>query len=265
MTLTQQNISAWDPVEIADGACLHGQIGPFKLWIQRSEDEWQTAIERAPQDDSLVMMKTEAKPDGATWTRWAAADDSRTLALKPLTPDRAVVARPDSPLLFPPGSDLLFFISIPIWLRLLLGQDMDSALFTEPTVILSNSWFGTPTDGTLCYSLRTTARRNRRTIRKRPHMAVCPIHIKNQAPEAVEFQRLCIHAPHLNLYQDKDRLWTSQVDVTYQGNSKTSRTHYGDAPPPASPKARLISEAREPLPKGRIQKSIDDLKSFIRM
>ncbi len=254
----------WEPVAFKEDDCLHWQVGPCKLWVKRTEDEWQVAVQRGASENGLTVADTQEPPSGVTWTRWAAINDDYIFRLLPVMPDRPALVRPESPFTFPPQSNLHFYVSIPIWLRLATGANGGNVLRDEAVVVLSNSWFGDPMEGRLCYALKTTARRSSRFLRILPHLAACRVHIKNRSEKMLAFERLCIHTAHLCLYHDDKRFWTNQIDVTYGGESQPDSIAFAGAPKPAG-QANVITEAREPVKKGLFQKSFSDFKAFVRI
>ncbi len=254
----------WQPVTLREGTVRHWQIGPCKLWVRRTPDEWQTYVERDPLSPNVEVWSSELDvPDEVNWTRWAAVPHDYTLRVQPALPERPVIVRPESPFMFPPGSNLTFFISVPIWLNISTGADRPQLLCEEPTVILSNSFFGEPTTGQLGYALKTTARRHRAELRQQPHLAACPIHIHNPSAATVSFERLCIHARHLHILQGEDRLWTSKVNVTFKGETGEQQLAYPAQTVDAAGETTSLTPAREPAPQGRFQKPLAVLKTFI--
>ena len=253
----------WEPVTFKVDDCLHWQVGPCKLWVCRTADEWQFAIQRDG-DGGLVAAQAQEAPPGVAWTRWAAMTDDYTFRILPVMPDRPVIVRPESACSLPPESDSHFYVSIPVWLRLCTGAEGKNILRDEPVSVLSNSWFGDSMEGHLCYALKTTARRSSRQLRLLPHLAACRVHIRNRSERMLAFERLCIHTAHLRIYRDDKRFWTNQVEVTYGGETQPDAIHYTDAPKSAGD-AKVITEARQPLKRGIFRKSFTDLKSFVRM
>lgn len=254
----------WDPVSFKPGDVRYWQVGPSKLWVQRTPDEWKTYIERDPQSPNVEVW---ASPDESApndrWTRWAAVENEYDVRVLPVLPERPVIVRPESPFMFTPGSDLTFFISIPVWLKIVTGAEPKRFLCEEPTVILSNSFFGEPTTGQLGYALKTTARRNREDLRKQPHLAACPIHIRNVSPNTVAFERLCVHTRHLHVLQGADRLWTSLLDLTFKGDAGLQQFAYPENTVDAAGETTRLTPAREAAPQGRLQKPLAMLKTFI--
>lgn len=254
----------WDPVTFREDQCLHWQIGPCKLWVRRTEDEWQVALERDGNVGGLVEADERDAPAEITWNRHAAVAEDFNFCIRPILPDRPVVVRPESSFSFPPASNLHFYVSIPVWLRLCTGSDGNGVLFEAPIAIMSSSWFGDPMQGYLCYALKTTARRSSRQLRSHPHLAACRVDVRNRSEKSLTFERLCLHSEHLRIYHSGKRFWTNQVDVVYGGDNQLDAVEYGGAPKPARD-ASVITEAREPVKTSRLKKSFSDLKAFVRM
>ena len=159
----------------------------------------------------------------------------------------------------------MFYVTIPVWVRVAVGEHAQVTLCEEPTVILSHSWFGAPTAGELCYSLRTSARRTLDTLGRRPHGAVCPVRVQNDAATQLDFQRLCVQTNHLKIYAGRDHMWTNEVKVTYKGEDTPSQIDFAQRSPTGDDVGELITEARAPLTRGFVQKGFDTLKSFTGM
>lgn len=256
-------MDVWKPSRIDKGQCLHWQVGPLRLWVQRTDVEWQLAFERKPEEeDGLAAGVPSEITAELDWKRWAAGEESNVVQIVPVMPDRPLIVRPESPLKIPEGNHALFYVTVPVWVRVTVGEAQQVSLCEEPTAILSHSWFGEPIAGELCYSLRTTARRTLETLGNRPNRAICPVHIKNDATGQLDFQRLCVRVSHLNCYAGKEHLWTSEVDVAYKGEEQLAQIDYSEGPPAGDEVGDLLSEARTPLAEGFIQKTFGGLKAF---
>lgn len=188
------------------------RIGPLSLWIRRSTEEWMIAWQHDTRpDEPLTDYPSPAEysdqpPGDAKWARWAAARNELDIRVAPALPDRSVVARPVTPIKLLPKRSARVFIRIPIWVRLSVGSEVKPLYLCDiPTVELSNTWFGSPTSGELCYSLSTHASSDIPEAPPVPHKAVCAVLIRNASDiEDLNFDRLCISTPHLSLY-DADR------------------------------------------------------------
>jgi len=201
-------------------------------------------------------------PEDAAWRRWVVGRDPGEFRLLPVMPDRPVVARPDTPIEILPGQEAVFFVSIPVFVRVVAGEGKGATVCEEPTVILSNTWFGEPVGGELCYSLQTRARREASDGDALVHRAVCAIRASNASAEPLSFERLCIRAPHLKTFDSESQLWTNGVRVTFRGEDHGSHVDYDEDPLRDRGVGELLSEPRDPVTRGLIRRSFVSLRSL---
>jgi hypothetical protein len=166
------------------------------------------------------------------------------------------------PVKIPSGREALFFVGVPLWVRITAGDADTVHLSEEPSVKLSNIWFGDPMSGDLCYSLRTRARRSISDSQVEPHRAVCPVTIRNAAPVQVDVERFCVHVAHLSIYAGKSRLWTGGVQITFKGEDETSQVEYSGKPPTYEGVDRVLSEPRVPVKKRLLKRSLGSIGLF---
>lgn len=260
------DIELWQPHRIEQDQYLEAQVGPLQLWLRRSEDEIHIAKKYRKDSESLVKATaphaaSERKPAGLDWCRWVCGSCEQIL-LTPVTPDRPVVVRPEVPVKIPPGRQALFFVGVPLWVRITVGDTKKVQLCEEPSVTLSNIWFGDPMSGDLCYSLRTRARRRISDSNIEPHRAVCPVTIRNVASVQVDIERFCVHVAHLSIYSGTSRLWTGEVQIMFKGEDETSLLEYSKNPPAYEPINKVLSEPRTPVKKSLLKRSIGNLGLF---
>ena len=202
-------MTLWEPKDLKRNTDYHWEIGSLKLWIRRTEIEWLVAFEHRPGDlDAVkpVVSKKGQKPEELVWNRFVFEDPSCIIQLMPSLQDRAVVVSSETPVKILPANSALFYVSVPIWISIFAGEGMKAMLSEIPTVILSNTWFGDPMNGELCYSMRTHARRLVGELRVSPQRAVCPFRIRNNSSEHLDFQMIAVHVEHLKLYLGSERL-----------------------------------------------------------
>jgi len=257
----------WKPNRIEPETLLHARIGPLALWLRRVGEELHIAAKRLdaeePEQAARQLAQVEgAPPDDLDWGRWIVGEQAGTVQLVPVTPDRPVVVRPESPVKVPPNRQALFFVSIPLWVRVVAGEAEKVTLCEEPCVVLSNIWFGDPMSGELCYSLRTRARSRVADSEARPHLAICPVRIHNKAAAQLDVQRFCVRVEHLRVYDGAAQPWTNEVSVTFRGEDEASQLDYAQEPPAFEPVGGLLSDARSPLKKGLLKKTVGGLRHF---
>ena len=264
-------MNPWEPRNIEGGQCLEWAVGPLSLRVRRTEDEWLVAAARSGEVGDKAAAAAPGKEAyecgesvRSEWVRWAAGAESGTAQLVPTMPDRPLVVRPETPVKIPPEHQALFYVSIPVWVRVTVGEGQQLALCEEPTVRLSNIWFGDPLSGELCYSLHTRARRSVAPTDSQPHRAVCPVKISNRASTALDMQRLSVHVEHLKVYAGESQLRTNEVSVSFTGSDQLSEITYSDTAPDVEHIGAVLCGPRKPLKKRQvIRRTFGKFPSFL--
>lgn len=260
-------LDIWNRSKIGSGEILRSQIGPLLLWFRKIEDELHIACERLSEPDTVVDATGSAtvngvEPEGLDWGRWVVGDETNAFQVLPIMPDRPIVVRPELPVKIPTGHEALFFVSIPVWVRILAGEKKSIELCEVPVLILSNTWFGDPMSGKLCYSLRSRARRQIIDSESNPSRAICPVRIRNTSPKQLDIERLCVHVEHLKTYSGDMNLWTNEVTITFRGEDQVGKIDYSREQPAIEPIGEMLSEARTPIKETILKKSIGGFKLF---
>jgi hypothetical protein len=259
-------LKLWEPVFLERDIEYCWQIGPLSFWMRHSEDEWLVASESQSTDaDSkeVAAAMKQNKPEGLEWTRFIFIEESGSVQLVPALQDKAIVVGSEMEVKILPGNRALFFVSIPVWIRILVGgKKKGSTLIEIPTVNLSNTWFGDPMTGELGYSLTTRAQRTINANAVSQYRAVCPVVMKNSSSSVLDFQKLCIHVENLRVYKGKQRLWTNEVRITYAGESQPSRIDISDKKPTIEEECTLLCGERIPFNKSILKKSVSIFKYF---
>jgi hypothetical protein len=243
------DVEVWKPCPIEQGQCLEAQIGPLLIRLRKSGDEIHIAAENNKdyQDSTKAEgFRVVSEQDAADldWNRWVCGDQCNTVRLAPVMPDRPVVVRPELAVKIPSGRKALFFVGIPIWVRITAGEGGEIELCEEPSVDLSNIWFGDSMSGELGYSLRSRARRDISEIQAEPHRALCPVTIRNTSNEQVKIERFCVHVEHLTVYPGRSRLWTNGVQIAFRGEAEVSQLEYSEKPPAYEEVGNVLSPPR---------------------
>lgn len=208
----------WGSFEASVDTGLHWRLGPLALEAFRVDHSWQIAslVEQDPFHSALVIARpTKTLPEGDEFEVSAcgvSASDA-TLHLSPALADRAVVVRPKSTFIVPPGTRVEFFVGMSLWLRLEVGKAhrlvRDAPISRPP-----DTWFGANTmEGEVCYASRSTLRTSLGTLPVLAHRCVTPIAVQNDTSRPMVLTRMRLPAPMLNLYSDPSgRLWTQRVE-----------------------------------------------------
>jgi len=204
----------WRDTEIATGQTICWAIGPFTVWITRTDSEWRVAHEHGSHDDELpiewrVDSRSSQPAETALVSRYVFGQTMPGLSLKPVLADRPVVTKPHTPFYIPSGIDTTIFVSTPLWMR--IDVHTPKVFLQElPIVRPSDTWFGSSNlEGEVCYATKTSARLGLEEVPRRPHRAITPVMIRNRVSSNLFLERLSIPVPYLALYTDaQGLLWT---------------------------------------------------------
>ncbi len=224
------------------------RLGPLRVFLRREGEDWLVAWDRTEMPEEMIsppdgFYKGPA-PEGVGWRRLGGRKELAGLRLAPVLPARPVVVRPEKPFQVLPGERVQFYAGVPLGLSLRTAGG--GLLWEEPVIRLSNTWFGTPMEGELCYAMRTRMRREREWEGFPPWRAVCPVRVRNLTKETIPFERLCIRAPHLSLYEEEDLgVWANETGVTIREEEKEwSRVAYARGAPAGLEGGRLLASPR---------------------
>jgi hypothetical protein len=224
-------------VTLPVGGVARWRAGPSTVTVQRRASDWRIWHETGPDayavDAERARRIEEEPPDGAPTARFSFAETPDTITVSPALADRPVIVRPESTLSIPPGERMTLYASAPVWMALQLkvrrpkrgSKGPSPVVLTElPSHRPSDTWFGPSTrEGELCYAVRTAARADVAELPLRPHRAVTPVTVENQAATPVEIVRIEAPMPFLALHVDRDgRLWTDGVLFTIGADDDTS-------------------------------------------
>jgi hypothetical protein len=173
--------------------------------------------------------------------------------LVPVLPDRSVVSRPEGRIEIAPRHQGLFLVTIPVWVRVQTEAPGGVALGDYPTVLLSKTWFGLPSEeGEIGYALITRARQEMVTLTDVEGRAICPVLIENHTDEALVFAQLLLGVRHMSVYQTADgKLWTNECSLGYTGSVFPASVTFGREAPKQARGAKLLSGPRV-VPSGRL-------------
>ena len=116
-----------------------------------------------------------------------------------------------------------------------------------PSVILSDTWWGSFTDGELAYWVTTHARREISSELLEPYLAICPFILRNASSLPLPVHRFAVRVAHLTLYGRGDAVWSDEVRVRYEGPTEGSELQYtGRVPAEAGVVDRLAGPREAP-------------------
>jgi len=258
-------------VHFAEGECRFWRLGRCRFWVERRAGEWRVAFAEPAASgrsresgalDEIEAGVSAAPPSELSWLRFITGSGEEII-VRPALPDRPVIVRPRSPVAILPGRSARFFVRIPAWVSIIAAHgERREILIQRPVVRLSNTWFGEPDSGELCYSFASPLAATPAEAESTPFTVVCPIAIRNEAAGPLDFQRLCVRVQYLSLYAGKESLATNELDFHYRGADQSSPITFQEEPPDFERDVRRISGPQVSPSKNLIQKSFEYFKSL---
>lgn len=200
---------------------ISGTLGELFYCMTADADEWRLSCDysQRPCDDSERV-----------WSRYVTVSND-PLDLQPALPDRPVVVRPHAPVVILPDRWGRFHVRIPVWARFASRAGSGMRTVAEfASRQLSSTWFGDMQSGELCYAIQS---RLLRAVDRTggPEYAQAEIMVQNSCPEPLKFERICIHAERMTLFQSGSELWANEVKVVYRGADQVSQLNFSRRPP----------------------------------
>ncbi len=267
----------WGFHPLDEGTVDSLRLGPRQIWFQRSGTEvlaagvdgYKGGVD--PRVDGDVGESTDGPPESGGWSRWATAGEDGEIFIRPAFPDRPLVLSPERPFRLLPRARARVFVRVPLWIHIELrsgrargeGDEERAILLTSvPSVTMSDTWWGDVEEGELAYWLPTTARSKMAPELFAPHLAVCPLHLENEADIDLEVERIAFRVNHLTLFAKGSELWADESRVSYQGDEEASHIEMTGKPPVEAKGARLVAGPREPVLRGLRARTFARFRSF---
>ena len=207
----------WRSFELAAGFVQSLQIGPTKIQVAHLDREWWISATRndeagAATKFNKVVIDPPVALDASTAgshvnsdiKRYATSKKTPGFRLMPVLPDLPVVCRPLNPFFVLPGDQVEFYVSIPVWIKVLLNSSNDNdgtAVAEIPALLLNKTWVGSTTvEGEIAYASNTRARLNFGDVPLNPHMATTGAIIRNLAAKPLALDYLSIPTGFLHTY-----------------------------------------------------------------
>jgi hypothetical protein len=253
----------WGEVELGLDEVARWEIGPLRLWLQRSASEWRLANEWGDNDDAVgwSLVRDAVWPgEDLKCERFAVTETGSRVQLRPLPADRPVVARPRTPFRVLPAQQSRVFMSAPLWIEIRVGSG-GLALREISTKRLSDTWFGATTrDGELCYALKTHARTRLEEMPRAAHRLLTPVVIENRSTEPLVVERLNLPAPFLSVYGGAaGGAWSEEVHMVWSENGDLAELDLRDGPPLEAEGGTRLSAPRQIAAKGHLFRAFGSL------
>jgi hypothetical protein len=263
----------WGDFVLAAGQVGQWRLGPLSVWVERRPCEWllatttsgwshdptiglacplQTVSERSD-DESVLEPSAHAWPAGTAVERKLGCRPDDRLLVSPALADRQVVARPEGLSQVLAGSEVVLYVSTPLWFRLDVvsadGSRPPQRLFERAVIRPADTWFGSDTrHGELCYGVHTPAGLALDEVPNSPARAITRLTITNRAADDLELKRVALPAPNLSLWFDLEHpqrgIFTSSVNLDRSGDGVTTRVQVDPGPPADVVRPQSVAQAR---------------------
>jgi hypothetical protein len=239
------------------------KLGALSVYWKIREGDWILGMNRGEAEDEISAfswLEGDA-PESTNWRRAGSVEDLPFLEALPAFPNRPVVVRPEFSYTILPGERVHIFVGVP--LSITIRDPKGLVLFEEPIYPLSNTWFGSPTDGELCYAMRTLAKREGENLDFGPSRIICPVRIRNQSKEKLIFERLCLRVQFLNIYESEGKgLWANESSVIVRSDEAWSRVAYARKAPVILKKPKLLVHGKEDAKGTHLLRALTEGKGF---
>jgi hypothetical protein len=249
---------AWGHHRLPGDAPSTLQIGLLWIAAQLRGDEVWLAHGRAEPGEPT----SAAPPEDSDWSRWAASGAMEGLDILPLPPDRPLVLQPERPFHLLPGANARIYVRVPVWVQVRVPGPRGSLLQEIPSLVLSDTWWGTFTEGEICYWLHIMARRAAPPEIFLPDRILCPVDLSNQAREELPVEKILLRCQHLSVFKGEGCLWSDEVKIRYKGEEVGSVLEMSGTAPPEAAGATLVSPPRTPPAKGFTARTFARIRGF---
>lgn len=246
----------WGKWDVTEKEMLFHSIGDLRVWCYRDKNELKIAF------DHLASENGSELPENITWHRWSYKSEKPLLHLKPIFPDRPVVVEPEAAFRIAEDVRVKIYVRVPVWLNIVLEGNTSTSLMEIPTVILSNTWFGTFTEGDLCYWISSGARREIEPDPSRPYLAICPLLLIDNSPEDLDVQKICLRVANLSLFIHEDHLWADETKINFKGETEVAQIEVTGTAPQEARGAKLIATPREVMKKAFAARTFSTLRDL---
>jgi hypothetical protein len=260
----ETGLAVWNEWDLAAKQTGVWSFPQRTIYVERIEQEWHVlsvASATPAREASRALIDRSAKPASSGWRHYLSRE-SGPVRPQPVLPDRGIVVKPDRSLTLLAGERSQFYLEIPVWFRMNAGGERQVRVFEEPITVLSNTWFGDPVNGELCYVLATRLHQSMSSMQPSACRAVCPMEVTNDSATDLAFERICLHVQNLAVFRGAERLWTNGLSVLFRGAEQASHIQVTPSAPAFEPGLAPAAPARQPAEGWDIRKTFSRIREF---
>lgn len=243
------------------GTVLGWTVGPLEVAAWRREKEWQICHRSCDWPDDVpsgwtVSERGSFTCDQGLLQRHVFSHTEGLLSVEPALADRSVVIKAAVAIMIPPGQQIRFFVSTPLWLKIKCHSQQHLLLDTAATR-LSDTWFGPSTmEGELCYATTSSGRLSLDDLPVRAHRAITPVQIRNNGEVPLKLEKLSLPVPFLALFDSCEHgLWTQEITLIHDERKALAQVVFSEKPPLPYEQARTVSSPRKVAEKGMLYRT----------
>jgi hypothetical protein len=238
-------LTPWQDFASNDNDVVSAELDRLALTVRRTREECWLDYRYVDEQRPPAAIEPQS-------LRFLLNHGDRPINIAPQLANRPVVARPMVPTELLPKERATLYMSTVLWARVCIGEQLLAEL---ATLHLSDTWFGASTrSGELCYASQTRALLRLDNMQYSAFRAIIPVTIDNQGEDNVKLERINVPVPHLTLYCDGEKFWTSALTIVRENNLATAKLHIDASPPP---NATLVAPPRRPIRGGVFDRAVD--------
>jgi hypothetical protein len=249
--MSEYKLSGWGKHTLEEGKIYEFSIHELHCWIKLQHQEiWIAHTLKSHKETEQIELDHNSKlPSDMEWARWALSQETDQILLQPVFPDKSLLVQSEYEFKINSGAHIQIFHRVPVWVAIHGAGKRQEPVVELPSSILSKCWFGSFTDGELCYYSPTKARRNLQEHHFKPHFINCPINIKNKDDVPLDFTKFCHRVERLHIYhhEQKNQLWADETNIVFNGEEALSDISITGRPPKFLNKVEIITRPRNPL------------------
>lgn len=230
----------WGTRRLAEDRLALVRFGSLRFWLARAEREWALASEVSESSDvaDIAQVPSDVLPDSLTWVRTLFKEAPRDFRIIAVVPDRPIVVGPSDEMQLPAGERVDVYCKLPIGLEVQVeaGKEWIPVGRIEHER-LSDTWFGTPTAGELCYSLREPLALSADALSSRADGILFHVQIENRDKAVLRLGAVCLRPSLTRLYCGGEGLKAGRVRIQLEGTGKQVDDYSGKS---KAPEANLL-------------------------
>ena len=190
-------------------------------------------------------------------------DSSDPLEIRPILPDRPLVLQPESDLRILPEAGITTAVTLPLGVALTTKGDHRPRTVREfGADAMSKTWFGGSDAGEAAYYRKASLSVRSLPDETGPWEAVCPLTVRNDSPEQLNFKRMILRVTMLSLFSNGKATATNSVTVRFRGQTQVSQVTIGQGPEGLPRPFIELTEPRMPADKTLLRRSFDFIKTI---